>query len=96
MNRREFLTCAAAGAAMATVPNAGFAAAKAAKLKRPEGFLWADLLHFGMNMWGDWDRESETAPEDQFKKQKAKKPKVQKPKARRPKRPRRKKRKISR
>ena len=75
MNRREFLTCAAAGAAMATVSNAGFAAAKAAKLKRPEGFLWADLLHFGMNMWGDWDRESEAAPEDQFKKHKAKKKK---------------------
>ena len=71
MDRRNFLTTLTAGAALAAAAPA--AMAKMPKKSRPEGFIWADLLHFGMNMWGDWDRTSDMAPEDQFKKKEKKK-----------------------
>ena len=71
MDRRYFLTTLTAGAALAAATPAALAAAP--KKARPAGFLWADLLHFGMNMWGDWDRTSDVAPEDQFKKKGKKK-----------------------
>ena len=67
MNRREFLGTLTAGATLAaTMPKALAAARKV----RPEGFLWADLLHFGMNMWGDFDGSTFEAPENAFGKAK--------------------------
>jgi len=60
MNRREFLGSLGAGAALAATAVApGTAKAGGVepppKIKRPKDFMWAALLHFGMNMWGDWD-----------------------------------------
>ena len=60
-DRRNFLTALTAGATLAaTMPKALGAARKS----RPKGFLWADLLHFGMNMWGDFDGATFGAPEN--------------------------------
>jgi len=60
MNRRDFLTSLTAGAAVAAVAPRAFAAEKK---PRPDGFIRAALLHFGMNMWGDFDGSTFTAPE---------------------------------
>lgn len=69
MDRRQFLTSLTAGATLAAVtpPRASAAVAAAARTPRPKGFAWADLLHFGMNMWGDWDGSWFDGPEAQFK-----------------------------
>ena len=63
MNRREFLGTLTAGAALASTMPTALAGAKKA---RPEGFMWASLLHVGMNMWGDWDGTMFEASENQF------------------------------
>jgi len=64
MNRRDFLGAMTAGAALAaTTPSA---LAKTPKKERSKGFAWAYLIHFGRNMWGDWDGTTFEAPENQF------------------------------
>lgn len=60
MNRREFLGSLGAVAAFATTalkPGAAKAGGvePPEKIKRPKGFIWSALLHWGCNMWGDWD-----------------------------------------
>jgi len=71
MNRREFLGSLGAGAALAATAVApGTAKAGGVepppKIKRPKDFMWAALLHWGCNMWGDWDGTKFEAPESQF------------------------------
>jgi len=64
MNRRDFLTSLTAGATLAAVTPKAFA--KTPKKARPKGFAWAQLVHFGMNQWGDWDGARFEGPEAQF------------------------------
>ena len=76
MNRRDFVKTMGVGAAAVTLPGCISMETESAKYARkigvvskprPEGFLWCDLVHFGANMWNDWDGTKFDAPEDQFR-----------------------------